>query len=307
MTFRLPRLAALPRDREVRREPAGSGCHMIRLVEALRYRSLRFVRQELGPFQVLVGPNASGKSTFLDVVGFLGDLLRLGLGPAVRLRTPDVMNLIWMGEGRRLELAVELEIPEVRRKRLPANGHRRARYEVAVGLDEKDELSILAETLWLKPDEKISTPPQRELFPSPQAPPASLLLPEGRHAPSGWKKVVSKKEAGNDYFSAETTGWNNPFRLGPQKLALANLPEDEERFPVATGVKRLLMEGIQRLALNSEAMSRPAPPGSPADFQPDGSNLPWAIEALRGTPSQFERWVAHVRTALPDVTEIETI
>jgi len=39
-------------------------------VEALGYRSLRYVSQALSPFQVLVGANASGKSTFLDVVGF---------------------------------------------------------------------------------------------------------------------------------------------------------------------------------------------------------------------------------------------
>lgn len=43
-------------------------------VEALGYRCLRYVAQDLGAFQILVGANASGKSTFLDVVGFLGDL-----------------------------------------------------------------------------------------------------------------------------------------------------------------------------------------------------------------------------------------
>jgi len=105
------------------------------------------VRQELGPLQVVVGPNASGKSAFLDVMGLLGDLLRLGLVPAVRSRTPDVMNLIWMGEGRRLELAVELEIPEDRRIRLPANGYRRARYEVALGLDAKRTLDTRRDAL----------------------------------------------------------------------------------------------------------------------------------------------------------------
>jgi hypothetical protein len=47
-------------------------------IEALGYRSLRYVSQPLLPFQVLVGPNASGKSAFLDVIAFLGDLLRVG-------------------------------------------------------------------------------------------------------------------------------------------------------------------------------------------------------------------------------------
>ena len=48
---------------------------MIRRIEALRYRCLHYVRQDVAPFQILVGPNASGKSTFLDVVRFLGDLV----------------------------------------------------------------------------------------------------------------------------------------------------------------------------------------------------------------------------------------
>jgi predicted ATPase len=68
------------------------------------------------------------------------------------------------------------------------------------------------------------------------------------------------------------------------------------------------MEGIQRLALNSEAMRRPAPPGSPVEFQPDGSNLPWVVKELgKSSPEQFDRWVAHVCTALPDVQTVETV
>ncbi len=281
---------------------------MIRLVEALRYRCLRDVRQEIGNFQVLVGPNASGKSTFLDVIRFLGELLKGGLVLAVRERSPNFLDLLWMLQGQRCDLAVELEIPPDRSRRLPQNGYGHARYEVAIGLDVKGQLAILGENLWLKPAE-VKPQVQRQLFPLPAKPRDTLLLWEGRHSPKGWKKVVTKKpEAGNDYFMSETTGWNNPFRLGPQRMALANLPEDEDRFPVATWVKRILMEGIQHLALNSEAMRRPAPPGSPVEFQPDGSNLPWVIRELRkSNPEQFERWVAHICTALPDVQTIETV
>ena len=61
---------------------AASGPGVIR-IQALRYRSLRYVSQELGPFQVLVGPNASGKSNFLDVVAFLGDLVDTDLVTAI--------------------------------------------------------------------------------------------------------------------------------------------------------------------------------------------------------------------------------
>ena len=60
---------------------------MITRIEALNYRCLRYIRQDLGPFHVLVGPNASGKTTFLDVVGFLGKLVAEGPEAAVVEKT----------------------------------------------------------------------------------------------------------------------------------------------------------------------------------------------------------------------------
>jgi predicted ATPase len=45
---------------------------MITLVEARNFRLLRYIRQSLDGFHVLVGPNASGKTTFLDVISFFG-------------------------------------------------------------------------------------------------------------------------------------------------------------------------------------------------------------------------------------------
>lgn len=80
-------------------------------IQALGYRSLRYVSQSLRPFQVLVGPNASGKSSFLDVVAFLGDIIRGGSmlpsrathGWGIPLRAPDAKHLTWMRRGGRLE------------------------------------------------------------------------------------------------------------------------------------------------------------------------------------------------------------
>ena len=55
---------------------------MIRRIQARNYCCLRYVDVSLDRFHVLVGPNASGKSTLLDIVAFLGDM---GFG---RLRQP---------------------------------------------------------------------------------------------------------------------------------------------------------------------------------------------------------------------------
>lgn len=289
---------------------------MITRVEALGFRSLRHVAQGLDRFHTLVGPNGSGKSTFLDVIGFLGDLLRVGPlkaimgdGTTVPQRAADPAHLCWMRKDRRFELAVELAIPADRVAKLPNGKYAQARYEVAIDTGGAErEVSLAVETLWLKPGRPAPAERQRYLFPEqPDAPPTIVQEPS-KHAPEGWRKVVSKTASGNDYFQAETSGWNNPFRLGPARSALANLPEDEVRFPVATWVKRFLMDGVTRVALNAEAMRRPSPPGSPRRFLPDGSNLPWVIYALAtADPPRFERWIEHVRTALTDVKTITTV
>jgi hypothetical protein len=289
------------------------GDHVITRIEALGYRALRDVDVQLGPFEILVGPNGSGKSTFLDVIAFLGDLLRVGpmkciLGDqriGVAQRSPDPQHLCWMRKGDRFELAVEARIPPERRSLLRNGGHDFCRYEVAISCHST--ISILAETLWLVSAEpEMPAPDQAELFPEPRKPRDTILRPAGAKTPKGWKKVVNKVgESGNDYFFSETSGWNNPFRLGPEKSGLANLPEDEERFPVATWFKRLLMEGVQRIVLSSDAIRKPSPPGLPKALQPDGSNLPWIINALDDFARS--RWVAHLQTALPDLVAINTV
>ncbi len=276
---------------------------MICLVEALRYRCIRYIRRDLGNFHILVGPNASGKSTFLDVISFLGDVVREGLEIAVRKRTPNYSDLIWLKEGDSFELAVEMNIPDRYQEVVGRTGN--CRYEIAIGrLPETGEFGILSETMWFKPHEK-SERRQFPLFPSPQEPPKTIVVGGTRR---NWKKVVNKVKGGNDNFYAETKGFDHAFKLGPQKSALANLPEDESKFPVATWLKRTLLQGIQILMLNSEIMRKPSPPGMPKYFRTDGSNLSWVIERLdTECPERFKDWIEHLQTALPDLEHIKTI
>ncbi|MGQ9532793.1 MAG: methylation-associated defense system AAA family ATPase MAD3 [Desulfotomaculales bacterium] len=278
---------------------------MLKRIEALNFRCLRYVRQELDAFHVLVGPNASGKTTFLDAIAFMSDLLSSGLDAAIEQRTPDVRDLLWQRQGRRFELAVELVIPEERRKLVEKRGYNLCRYEVAIGADEvTGETSILAERVALL-KAKREPPLQRRLFPCEVNPPHSILTSRARTM----KTVINKVPGGNDNFYDETgKGWDHVFRLGPRRSALANLPEDESRFPVSTWLKATLMDGVQRLLLNSLLMRKPSPPGQPKGFRPDGSNLPWVVHHLaEKDPERFREWIDHLRVALPDLVTIRTV
>ena len=152
-------------------EPLGSTSGSIVRIEALHYRCLRYVSCHLRRFHVLVGPNASGKSTLLDVPTFLGDFLRVGLISAVEgdakfsvpHRARDAKQLTWMRQGNQFELAVEAVIPAALQDRLRNGKTKLCRYEIAIDLS--GPLRVASENLWLRPEEQAPPPAQKAMFP----------------------------------------------------------------------------------------------------------------------------------------------
>ncbi len=284
---------------------------MLTRVQALNYRCLRYVDRPLLPFQVLIGPNASGKSSFLDVVALLGDYAREGLDNALLQtfqnptgRATRVDQLIFNQSAPGFELAVELQVPQNL-----ASLYKYARYEVGFTKQESGELAIAGENLWLHNDSEAesASPVQRSLFPLELIPPKTLFKVSGKKKPpKGWRKVVSKiPQSGNDYFRDESGDWNIMFRVGTRKSSLGGLPQDETRFPISMWVRDMLREGIHILALNSIAMRRPCSPSESHTFKVDGSNLPLVVQDLQQKyPEVFQEWVAHIQTVLPDVKTI---
>lgn len=281
---------------------------MLSQIEALNFRCLRYVSRPLGMFHVLVGPNASGKTTFLDVVAFLGQLVSDGLEAAISSRSASFQDLVWRRGDGPIELAVEAVIPTAIRGSLHNKDWDVIRYEVRIGmLQSGGETQILEESVVLKSKSKPRSV-ERELFPMELTPPATLMTGSVK----GNRRVVSKKSPGDDHFYSEVLGesgkgWFPTIRLGPRKSALGNLPEDKTKFPAATWLKSLLADGVQSIVLNSMLIRKASPPGQRRGFRPDGSNLPWVISDLEKHPERLESWVEHLRTALPDIRTIRTI
>ena len=281
---------------------------MIRTIEALHYRCLRYVRQPLDRFHVLVGPNASGKTTFLDVVAFLGRMVSDGLDAALHERSENFVDLLWGREGSCFELAIEVDIPADRRQVLRKKEYDALRYEVRIGIDPgRQEIGILEERGVLKP--ATHDPIQSyEIFPRELMAPKTILMEKTR---ANWRTVFSKV-GGNDHFYSEVEeesgkGWYPSVRLGAKKSTLANLHEDESRFPASTWLKELLENGLQRFFLNSLLLRKASAFQVDSAFRPDGSNLPWVVESLRKHKRAFRDWLEHVKLVLPDVSDIRTV
>ena len=236
---------------------------MFTRVEARRFRSLRAVEQNVGSFRALVGPNGSGKTTFLDVVALLGDLMRNrgDVRKTVFDRSFSYQKLLWLEQGADFQLAVEAKIPDDVRTAMAEDKQRftHVRYQVQIGLgDSSDQVGLDHETLWLFEGDHKPAQPRLE-FPRPPALPESLLVGSSQRR----KAAITKKPGGNDnYYTEGKKSYMPSFRLGRGKSALANVPADVDSFPVSTWFQRLLEEGVQTFALNGLAIRQPSPPGS---------------------------------------------
>jgi predicted ATPase len=287
---------------------------MITRIEALNYRCLKYIRQDLGPLHVLVGPNASGKTTFLDVVAFLGTLVTDGPEDAVLERTQNFDDLVWGRHGDRFELAIQALIPERLRPDSRELEYDTVRYEVAIGRGLSDEISVLHERVILETGLRlVNGQTSRGLFPESKTAPESLC---GRKSQPNTRLVILNERQGIVHFYHETASspgklpaYRGPtFRLGPGRSALGNLPSDESAYPVATWLKELLSEGFQQIALNGQVLRKASPPLGVGGFRADGSNLPWLIHSLRRkSKKRFRDWINHLQTTLPDLEDIRTV
>jgi AAA15 family ATPase/GTPase len=79
---------------------------MIERIHIENYKCLRDVTVDLGDFTILIGPNDSGKSSFLEAIQTFGKILQKGY-PATFVGDRSLANLVWGKDaGRHIVLEV---------------------------------------------------------------------------------------------------------------------------------------------------------------------------------------------------------
>ena len=285
---------------------------MIRRIQALNYRCFRHIDVSLDRFHVLVGPNASGKSTLFDAVSFLGDMMRDGLRTAIDNRTRNFQDLSW---GRPavdpgFELAVEVTIPELVRKQLPQGSDFRAfRYEVAIKEHDGD-VTVTHERGLLVESPARRSQRRRPRFPETPNVPGTVT---NSVRTRGSRMVFSRDRQGRRVFRPETTP--RPERslvtgisFGSSTLAASPGNISSALYPAASHVIYMLAGFGGRVVLDGSRLRRASPLESDRAFIRDGASLPWNVRYLQEIQEDdYREWIRHVQTVLPELEGVRVV
>jgi predicted ATPase len=286
---------------------------MITRIDATNYRCFERLGVPMSDFCVIAGANGSGKTTLLDIPVLLGDLLRsrnvagafmerlLGRGA----RAASLSEIPFHTQRDSFSIGIEARLPDTIQESLvreaPAAVQRdkprwpsHVRYELRLEVDDGYQLLVKNEYLFV--------------FPMSADYEAGRLPMQGENADQqDWRFILRRAYGSETTFRAETKGAKErATQVDDTLTAFARLQyEAEGEFGASRWLLALLIHGVLFFDPKWEDLRKASPPGLPKKLMGSGENLPWLALRLQETePDRFAAWVAHVRTALPQITGI---
>jgi len=315
---------------------------MITRLEATRYRCFEQLGVDMSEFQVIVGANGSGKTTLIDLPSLFGELLRAdNIASVFTLKRGDMparaaalRELVFAGRGDDFSLVIEVRLPEDARNKWadalvastkskrqadvlrnsPARWPSHLRYELRFEVFNERELNVKNEYLFAYPEASM---PDRAV---------GGLLGEVNQGKDDWHFILRREYGGPAVFVDEAkTGLTDAdredkVRIKPGLLAMSAVKYKPDSYPAAYWLYELLTEKVVFLSPDWEQLRAASPPGQPKTLIATALNLPWLALSLKrqglmedATPDEqksyrsrdFNDWVDHVKTALPQVEDID--
>jgi predicted ATPase len=286
---------------------------MITRIDATNYRCFERLGVPMSDFCVIAGANGSGKTTLLDLPVLLGDLLRsrsvagafmdrlLGRGA----RASTLGEIPFRSQQESFSVGVEARLPaEIRDalldsspvavQRDPARRPTHVRYEVRLQVDDTHQLLVKNEYLYV--------------FPHSDEYESKRLPIQGENAnQQGWRFILRRAYGSDAVFRAEGRGAKErPARVDDTLSAFSRLQfESDADFLASRWLLNLLLDGVLFFDPKWTELRKASPPGLAKTLLGSGENLPWlALRLQTEAPDRFAAWVAHVRTALPQISGI---
>lgn len=304
---------------------------MITRIEATRYRCLERLDADLKPYDVLVGANGAGKTTFLDIPGLVGTCLQQrDVGQAFTSRQDNrpsrsstLNELVFCGRGTDFIVAIEAELPDTivaallpYQSDLVKNNQERwlrfIRYEVRFEVFNDRQLVVSNEYLFLFSRSNCPRRGQDAVRLSGEVEPHRewrfiLKRPLVVRPAVGRRSAIVGRKKGNVQFRAETAR-SRGDRFTTVDSSVLALPrflfESADDYPATRWFFDLLTKHSVFYQPDIDVLRAASPPGLPEEVMPNAANLPWLVLELQKDRERFRDWVEHVQTALPQINAI---
>lgn len=279
---------------------------MITRIDATNYRCFERLGVSLSDFCVIAGANGSGKTTLLDIPVLLGDLLRSRnvAGAFIErllergARASSLAEIPFRSQRESVSLGIEARLPTAIAHALGTGDDvdrpSHIRYELRLAIDDAHQLLVRDENAFV--------------FAMSAAYEAARLPMQGDNpAQLGWRFLLRRAQGSGAVFRAETRhAEERATQVDDTLTALARLQyESEHEYVAGRWLVDLLLDGVLFFDPKWGDLRGASPPGLPKRLMATGENLPWlALRLQQADPGRFAAWVAHVRTALPQITAI---
>lgn len=286
---------------------------MITHIDATNYRCFENLSISMGDPVVVAGANGSGKTTLLDVPVLAGDLLRSrGVSGAFMdpllsrgARALSLNELCFRHQGGSFSLGIEARLPDHVRdavvalsssaiQRDSSRWPTHIRYELRLRVTAH-QMAVQNEYLFL--------------FPHSEAYEAQRIPLQGENANrDDWRFIIRRAYDGESSFRPEGRGAKERSTQIDETLpAFPRIQfETEADFPASRWLLTLLLDGVVFFDPTWSKLRAPSQPGLKRKLLlSTGENLPWlALRLQEEAPERFAAWLAHVRTALPQIVGI---
>jgi hypothetical protein len=261
-----------------------------------------------GRFQVLVGQNGTGKTTFFAAIQLVANVLRQGAHKSLFDLSPNFLDLCFDPGRPALAIALEFKVPESSDKDVGfiETPMRLLRYELELGPSDRHKmrLGVLRENLFhlTKPAEALPSRSGSEAA-------AFSVLQDPHNPPRNWKTLLAKTADGRTQFhraDGTVESWRSEIDVSAFSLLPAETDEDE--YGLHHRARAFLAKAPQLVQLNIEKVRKPAPPNQPTQLACDGANLALTVRRFReADPILFGLWEKHVALAIKGLSSIEVI
>lgn len=268
---------------------------------AKNFRSIADATLDLGPMNVLVGPNASGKSNMLDILRFLKDALRFDLEAAVSMRR-GFDAILRRTEGPRpesIEIGITASIGNILRR----SDRFRIEYSFALGAGSDGAYTVEWELATVNSD----SAGQRE--------PLVLRVEDGRISSPGQRAEHIVPNARFRLDDAEATGLDDTdlnMRRLMRALSLGRPPGTGEVEDGIALMARALDTTLNRVTrtryyhIFPNTIREPQTLGNSQLLDEDADNLASVLRNLeREHPAAFDRLKESLAHLVPGVSDIE--